>query len=316
MTIEAKIILDSISDEGIRLTTVQLRYPRFIHAELMTHRVFSRNASSSRAIPVERLITDLRRDPAMPVYWGSNKPGMQAGAELSEEEIENAEHYWLNGMETAIDYATSLADLGLHKQIANRILEPWAHINVVVTSSQWENFFALRSHPDAQPEMKALSDAIKQAMHDSVPSNLSEYEWHLPYVLGSDWEAIRAYAKKNRITRDEPMYAELAGLACRVSVARCARVSYLTHDGRQTTIEEDIALHDRLVVSVPLHASPAEHQACPDTMSTYQLSKIDEDADKEELIWTDDQWDHPEHHGNLNGWRQYRKMLGGEFVEG
>ena len=316
MTFEATVILDSISAEGARLTTMQLRYPRFIHAELMTHRVFSRNASSSRAIPVERMIADLKRDPAMPIYWGSNKPGMQAGAELEGSALERVKQEWLLAMENAIDAAKYMLADDLHKQVANRILEPWAHINVVVTSSQWENFFALRSHPDAQPEMKALSDAIKKAMHDSVPSILEEYQWHLPYVLGSDWEAIRAYAKKNRITRDEPMYAELANLACKVSVARCARVSYLTHDGRQTTIEEDIALHDKLVVSVPLHASPAEHQACPDSMSTYQLSKIDEETLKEELIWIDDQWDHPEHHGNLVGWRQYRKMLGGEFVEG
>ena len=124
MTISAQIIADSISPEGIRLTTMQLRYPRFIHAEFLTHRVFSRNASSSRAIPVARMIEDLRRDPAMPVYWGSNKPGMQAGAEIDEDARGVCQSIWLDAMGDAINKAEWLMQNGLHKQIANRILEP------------------------------------------------------------------------------------------------------------------------------------------------------------------------------------------------
>ena len=230
MTITAKIICDSISSEGIRLTTMQLRYPRFIHSELMTHKVLSRNASSSRAIPVARMIQDLRRDPAMPVYWGSNKSGMQAGDELDDITIEVCKRLWLKGMEVAIDRAQWLMNEGLHKQIANRILEPWAHMNTIVTATQWNNLFALRSHKDAQPEFKVLSDLMQQEMANSLPSVLQEDQWHLPYVLASDWVEIREYAKKNRITRDEPQYEELAKLALMVSVARCARVSYKTHD--------------------------------------------------------------------------------------
>jgi len=302
MTISAIVIADSVSPEGKRLTTFQLRYPRMVHSEFMTHRVFSRNASSSRAIPVERMIADLRRDPAMPVYWGSNKPGMQAGAELDPEAIGVCQSIWLDAMEQMISKAEWLVSNGLHKQIANRILEPWAHINVVCSGTEWANFFALRAHPDAQPEIKVLAEAMMAAMAQSDPHFLQPGEWHLPYITKEDWSTARYLAKKGRITRDEPMYDELVEPIKKVSVARCARVSYLTHDGRQTTVEEDIALYEKLVVSQPLHASPAEHQATPDWSTSDPRG--------------DSSWMYPEEHGNLVGWRQLRKQLPNEFVAG
>jgi hypothetical protein len=342
MTISAKIILDSISPLGVRLTTFQLRYPRFIHAEELTHRILdtqpellfyeaipdglmydqnlSRNASSSRAIPVKRLIEDLRRDPAMPIYWGRNKPGMQAGEDWNALVSvpttsggiwdRTREQAWLDLMEVSIEYAEAFDASEYHKQIVNRLLEPWAHINVVVTAVQWGNFFALRSHPDAQPEIKLLSDQMQSAMHCSTPSLIENGQWHLPYVLGSDWEAIRAFAKKNRVTRDEPQYEELSELALMVSVARCARVSYKTHDGRETTVEEDIELANKLVVATPLHASPAEHQAMPDT-----TSRPEWDVNKT-LTESHFEWENPQLHGNLKGWKQHRKMLPNEFIAG
>jgi hypothetical protein len=317
MTIEAKIICDSISPQGIRLVTMQLRYPRFIHAEELTHRIIStepegifyeaipdgfmydkdlsRNASSSRAIPVDRMIEDLRRDPAQPVYWGSNKPGMQAGAELEGPELEAVKNLWNISMENSILFAQDMVRLGLHKQIANRILEPWAHINVVVTATEWDNFFALRAHKDAQPEMQALAISMMMAKHDSNPAELQPGEWHLPYVTKEDFSAARFLLKKGRVTRDEPMYDELVEkVLIGVSVARCARVSYLTHDGRQTTVEEDHALYERLVGGKPIHASPAEHQATPDEYLNAGYLNSDQ-------------------HGNFQGWRQYRKMIEDKF---
>jgi thymidylate synthase ThyX len=291
MTIEAKIIADSISPAGIRLTTFQLRYPRFIHAELMTHRVFSRNASSSRAIPVERMIEDLKRDPAMPIYWGSNQKGMQAGEELTEHQLDMVKHNWLHGMAEAINRAEQMMAHGLHKQIANRILEPWAHINVVLTATDFENFWMLRRHKDAQPEMKALADVMFEEMRLTVPHEIGVGEWHLPYVTLED---------RLRLSRAEDPVVSLI-MAQKVSVARCARVSYFTHDGRQTSIEEDAQLYDRLLASQPLHASPAEHQATPDEGIQHGF-KIN--------------WMRPELHGNFNGWIQYRKTLPGEYIPG
>ena len=286
MTITAQIIADSISPEGIRLTTMQLRYPRFIHSEFLTHRTFSRNASSSRAIPVARMIEDLHHDPAIPIYWGSNKPGMQAGAELTGEDLLYCKTLWLQAMELNIDTASRMVEAGLHKQIANRILEPWAHINVLVTATDYANFFALRAHADAQPEIKELAEAMMAAVAKSNPQQLQPGDWHLPYAND------RGYAPSSL----DPDWLDTLKM---VSVARCARVSFLTHEGRRTTLQEDLELYDRLLGSAPLHASPAEHQATPDT---YQAQ--------------DDYWFHKDQWGNLQGWCQLRKMLPNEFVPG
>lgn len=305
MTISATIITDSISPEGIRLTTFQIRYPRFIHAELMTHRVFSRNASSSRAIPVERMIEDLRRDPAMPVFWGSNKPGMQAGGELPKEQMDSAARSWLLAMQWAISHAENLIEIGLHKQIANRILEPWAHINVVVTATDYENFFTLRRHADAQPEIKVLADAMWQAMQDSIPTLLKPGQWHLPFVTEEDYKGLL------------PDHEAILNILRRISVARCARVSYLTHDGRKTTMVEDLTLFDRLVGSQPLHASPAEHQATPDTQQSEECCDHIHFTDSgDELDMPCDRWNNSHLHGNFTGWIQHRKLLANEFVPG
>jgi hypothetical protein len=319
MTIEAKIIADSINSAGIRLTTMQLRYPRFIHAEELTHRILetqpeliiyeaipdgfmydpnlSRNASSSRAIPVNRMIEDLRRDPAMPIYWGGHQAGMQAAEELTGAALQLVQSAWIGAMEDAIGWAEKMVAAGLHKQIANRILEPWAHINVVVTATDWENFFTLRRHKDAQPEIKLLADRMFEAMEASVPDLLYPGQWHLPYVDDATWSSL--------VTGEQDDILELAK---KVSVARCARVSYLTHDGRQTTVEEDILLFDRLVGAQPLHASPAEHQATPLIChGTFPHSITNEPVPVFQA----------EHlQGNLRGWGQLRKMLPGEFVPG
>lgn len=274
MTITTIVLADSISPDGIRLTTMQLRYPKFIHGEFMTHRVFSRNASSSRAIPIQRLIQDVVDDPAMPVSWGRNQKGMQAG-----EELPGVEWEWLDACNSAVQKARHLASLGLHKQIVNRIIEPFCHINVVVSATEWANFYALRRHADADPTMQALANAMWDAQQASVPVVLEPGEWHLPYFPDVHGKACT------------PPHDD----AIKVSVARCARVSYFTHEGKHTDIHEDLALYERLVGSQPLHASPAEHQATPDTIGATE-------------------WLHREQHGNFLGWRQFRKMLPQECV--
>lgn len=328
MTIEAKIIADSISPQGIRLTTFQLRYPRFIHAEELTHRILetqpeliitevipdglmydqdlSRNASSSRAIPVERMIADLIRDPVMPIYWGSNKPGMQAGEELTGAALEQVKFEWLLARDSAIKHAQFMVSCGLHKQIANRILEPWAHINVVVTATSYENFFALRCHPDAQPEIKMLADLMREEMDYNVPCSLAPGEWHMPYIRQEDRDYVTEHTSWGNPHTADFLWIDYLK---RISVARCARVSYLTHDGRQTTVEEDLALYERLVGSMPLHASPAEHQATPDRHASVTTS----DGQNTTYIGA---YEHPEQHGNLHGWIQFRKTLPGEFTLG
>lgn len=240
MTIEAKVIADSAWD-GVRITTLQLRYPRFIHAEFMTHRMFSRNASSSRAIPVSRLIRDVETDKVVPSFWGKNQPGMQAREELGGNAKANAVEAWNIARLNAVSCAEYLHSIGAHKQIVNRILEPFSHINVVVTATEWRNFFLLRNHPDAQPEMQELARAMLQAIEESEPQD----QWyHLPY---SDDGEIQV--------------KDYSDLRFPVSAARCARVSYLTHEGTRSTLEEDMKLYARLTHASPPHLSPLEHAA-------------------------------------------------------
>ncbi len=243
---EAKIIADSAYN-GSRLTTFQLRYPRFIHSELMTHRVFSRNAASSRAIPVQKMIDQVRDEPAMPVYWGKNQKGMQADEELSEAQQFEAKSVWISAGLEAIQHAKRFIDIGVHKQIANRILEPWQWMSTIVTSSRWDNFYQLRVHPDAQPEFQHIARMMKAVHEETSPRELNEGDYHLPYI-----------------TKDERDSFNIIDLV-RMSVARCARVSYLTHDKKVPEIAEDLDLYDRLVAAKPFHASPTEHQARPNT---------------------------------------------------
>jgi len=241
LTITAKVIADSIADGCPRLTTLQLRFPRFILPEFLTHRVFSRNASSSRAIPVERMIQDVIDDPAMPMHWGANKPGMQAG-----DELESGEYLWRHAIVGAVFHARKLADAGYHKQIVNRIIEPFAHANVLVTATDWDNFFALRDHPDAQPEIQALSRAMRAAMEVSKPRYLYPYNWHLPYIDKCDLEDAGGAID-----------------ARMVSAARCASVSYKTVDGKPMTVDKALKIYDKLAGSEPKHLSPFEHIARP-----------------------------------------------------
>lgn len=283
MTITAKVIARSVSEEGKEIATVQCRYPKFIHGEVMTHRVFSRNASSSRAIPVERLIRDVMEDPVEPMYWGKNQPGMQAAEELTGDALHMARVFWHSSRANAINTAQDMANLGAHKQIVNRIIEPYCHINTLITATEWGNFSALRCHPAAQPEMRMLAEAIRDALAASAPVMLKAGEWHLPYV----WDVN--LPDQISPSDDWSDYIKL-------STARCARVSYLTQDGRrEPSVEEDLALYARLANAVPMHASPMEHQATPDRNVGDVVSG--------------DRWSRPSLHGNFVGWIQNRKLL-------
>lgn len=275
--IEAKIVCDSIGPSGVRLTTYVLTYPRFIHSEFMTHRMFSRNASSSRAIPVKKSIQMVIDNPAIPLAFTKNQKGMQGGQALDGEAHEAAVTAWLNARDMAVIQARNLEKLEVHKQYANRVLEPFSHITVVCSATDWDNFFALRCHEAAQPEIHALADLMYDAYQTSKPNPLSTGEWHLPFItdLEKEEDSIESRSIVTMVKR---------------SVARCARVSYLNHEGKAPTLQEDLALYDRLIGSVPIHASPAEHQAEATNDSRYS--------------------------GNFRGWYQYRKMLDNENVTG
>lgn len=255
------VIADSISRGGSRITTIQATYWRGIHAELMTHRAFSRNASSSRAIPVSTVLKQVWSNPAGPLHWGKNQAGMQAKGEISSWRKRLGRMFWGAAAKTACVFAWSMMKLGVHKQVANRLLEPFQYITVIITSTEWQNFFELRCHPDAQPEMQVLANRIRSAMDNSFPVEREVGEWHLPYITEGDWKRAHTYLRKMRTQQDMPSEEDLLHVLIKCSVARCARVSYLTHDGLTPSISKDLALHDKLVVARPRHASPAEHQA-------------------------------------------------------
>ena len=219
----------------------------FVANGIVVHNCFSRNASSSRAIPATRMIKNAWKNPARPLYWGSNKAGMQAGKELTGLRLLMAKIIWSMACTFACFFSYLLHRAGLHKQHTNRITEPFQFISVIVTSTEWSNFFELRNHPDAQPEIRALAQVMLDAINSSVPTTLPRGGWHLPYITQEDVDETN-----NNIA-----------LLRKLSAARCARVSYLNHEGKKPTHEEDIRLFDRLVAVKPMHLSPTEHQATP-----------------------------------------------------
>lgn len=242
--IEAKVVAASTRDCEHHIHTLQLKYPRFIHGEFLTHRAFERNSSSSRAIPVRKLLAQVWSDPAMPIHWGQNQPGMQAKSQLAGFKLWAVKRIWRTTGKVACVFAWTLMKLSLHKQIANRVLEPWQWMHTVVTATDWDNFFELRIHPDAQPEIKELAERMKEAIDTCNIQVLTDGEWHLPYVLHTERRLPLETRKQ-------------------ISAARTARVSYLTHDGKHPDIEQDVALFQRLAGSRPRHYSPLGHQARP-----------------------------------------------------
>ncbi len=248
--IECQIVADSVNKEDLnkpnspRATTFRLKYHRFIHSEVMTHRVFSRNASSSRAVPLKRTIIDVLKDPAIPLYFHKNKKGMQGGDEFGIMMTFLLRILWRIGSWLAIGIALMFLALRVHKQIANRILEPFTYIHVVVTSTDYENFYVLRDSRHAQPEIKALAVIMQYAMDNNHPQPLSPGDYHLPFITSFEHEYVN----------DSGWWDVMK--AVKVSVARCARASYINFYGGWN-VNDDIRLYDRLVSLY--HFSPLEH---------------------------------------------------------
>jgi hypothetical protein len=240
MAWQARILADSTSPAGARLTSWVLTYPRFIHAELLTHRELSRCSSSSRAMPIEKMIRQVIEDPAMPIHWGRNRSGMQAREELSDVEQFNARLDWLRARDRAVETVKHLTALGLHKQVANRLLEPWSWITVVMSTTDHANLFHLRDHDDAQPEFHKLATMLRVELEMSKPRELRVGEWHLPFHMPD---------RDSDLNEDQLV---------RVCTGRAARVSHLTHDGKRDPVA-DLVLHDKLVAAG--HWSPFEHCA-------------------------------------------------------
>lgn len=248
---DARIIADSIPPGGPpRLTTMQITIHRFVLAEFNTHRVFSRNSASSRAIPLETMLQRCGDNPAFPLALPAEQPGMSGGDHLEGKALEDAmtliQTVWENTIAEIDYYIQSHPDKAtrLHKSVVNRLLEPFMWHTIIVTSSEWDNFFSQRCTPQAQPEIRATAELMRDALESSSPKHLGYGDWHLPFVgLNPDDGGLSTIDK------------------LKVSAARCARVSYLTHDG-QRSVEADLKLFDETLAKYG-HWSPLEHVATP-----------------------------------------------------
>ena len=245
--ISAKILADSVNPAGKRLTSFEIEVHRLVWSEFLTHRVFSRNGASSRAIPTQKVIDMVRENPATPIHFGINQPGMQAREELQGEDLEQAKRIWWLAAQDAANRAQQMAHLKVHKQVINRILEPFVMMKAVVTATELDNFFKLRLHSDADPHIYELARVMDQAMKMSTPAQLTAGQWHVPYVTFKDGQYW--------VDADTPVDLDTA---IKVSVSCCAQVSYRKLD---TSIQKALDIYNRLIESKPEHASPCEHQA-------------------------------------------------------
>lgn len=271
METSAKVILDSVSIQGHRLTTMEVTLHRFVLAEFNTHRVFSRNSASSRAIPVEKQLTKVLTSPAWPLEWPCEQPGMQGGAELQGDDLDMAQALTQDLHELVTErIAIYLREVPekenrLHKSVINRYMEPFMWHTILVTSTEWANFFNLRCSPLAQPEIRVAAELMLEAYEASTPRVAHNSYWHMPYIDDEDRRMFTAEDLR------------------RISTGRCARVSLLNHGKGTREPKEDIRLCERLCSNDPKHASPLEHIATP--------------------------MPHPGPSSrNYTGWRQYRAM--------
>ena len=288
MTIKASMILRSKGPYHPTVKTMSARYPRIIHAEHLRHRVFSFSVSSSRAISVESMIGDVEADPFIPLVWRSAKKGMVAGVELHGADLIAVRDSYMRSLENALREARVMASHNAAKEVVNRILEPYGHVNLIMTGTDWANFYALRRHEAAEPHMQILANAVYDADWESryQTQELEFGEWHLPLVMDGErhMPCSLPYEERDYNLR-------------LISAARCAGGSYLLNGTRRKSLESDIALGQWLVNSNPVHASPMEHVVSPD---------------KKTLLSS---WKNPKLHGNLRGYIQFRKTIPNDFVK-
>lgn len=315
--IVARIVADSVSSvNGKRITTYELEYHRYIHSEFMTHRMFSRNAASSRAIPVSKMLENVRTAPAIPIHWGANKAGMQAGDECENKvQLFGGQHWnpvsreraWQVAMLEACQSSENFSDAGYHKQIVNRITEPYQMMKVVCTATEYENFFWLRNHEAAQPEIAELARCMWEAREQSEPNILEPGAWHTPYYEEGYWHpdysseryaGVGPHYGKDYVV---DFYGNTLKEALMISSSCCAQVSYRKLDD---SLDKAIDIYDKLLASDRKHASPFEHSACP----------MPEDVSFDTEGVTHLHKDLGYGSGNLFGWIQYRQLIKDQAV--
>jgi len=319
--IKATVICDSVNDQGNRLTTFELEYPRIIHSEFLTHRQFSRNAASSRAIPFDKMLQQLD---GIPSRFGAAQSGMQDNGKEHDsyvyydtyetygfdddvvfapcKALGSARDVWEDAKESAVNFSKAFKEAGYHKQIYNRLTEPFQMIKVVVTATEYDNFFWLRDDAMADPTIAELARKMKEAYEASTPQLLKAGEWHLPYVqvdyfnTGDGIEQHFYESTSGNYSLGDYLTTEQA---IKVSAARCAAVSYRNED---YGLEKCLQLYDRLVGDERKHSSALEHIATPmpenATLETNGVTSL------HKILGLMS--------GNFAGWLQYRQFIKGE----
>lgn len=308
---EVDVVADSISEVDERIVTFVLTYPRFCHSELMTHRLFSRNAMSSRAVPVDKMIEHVENNTAQPIHWGKNKAGMQASEECNEDVVVDLNFIlsglsykisrneaWKESMKFAVTMAEGFHFAGYHKQIVNRILEPYQLMRTVVTATSYDNWFWLRDHKDAQPEIKVLAGMMLEKLNASQSRILHHTEWHVPFYERGVWSG---HYFDDATNEEVDKYGNTLETALKISASCCAQASFRKAD---ESIEKATNIYDKLVGMEPPHFSPFEHQAKPmATPKIDSLSALSEKGvthvDKLGKVWS----------GNFRGWVQNRQLI-------
>lgn len=308
--INAKLVAYSVSPQGKEIATFELTYHRYIHGEFMTHRLFSRNAMSSRAVPVNKMLDTIREAPAMPIHWGKNQPGMQAKEEHDAKvgivglcRDLKREEAWIYAVSKVTSIAKCFSEAGYHKQIVNRLVEPFQMMKTVMTATELDNFFWLRLDADAQPEIFELARCMRECLEKSKPELLYPGQWHTPYVNHYQMkDHTLGYGLEEN--GSEPKILSLEE-ALAISSSCCAQVSYRNLDN---TYDKAMAIYGRLLSGAKVHASPFEHQASP----------IEEIYESDSFFRSSEAWPEGVTHrdrngeywsGNFMGWIQHRQLL-------
>lgn len=307
--IKATILKDSISPSGVRLITFELEYPRMILAEVNTHCMLEKNSASSRAIPVDAMLKLIEESPAMPVEWGANNPGMVSKKLLDPLHESMAKAVWSAASKTVVAFSRVLGakdGINAHKQIANRLSETFQFMKTVMTGTEWDNFFWLRYHPDADPTFQELARCMFEAREKSVPELLYPGEWHLPYVTTQRLGEMRYMVDGELLTLDQ---------AKRVSASCCAQASYRKLNDTLEQADKVFGMLNLGSTDKPAHASPVAHQATPMqeiVAYDYPERNIPADPDTWEAGVTHMRKDRSLWSGKLRNWVQYRQLIPNE----
>lgn len=305
--ISAKVIADSISAyTGKRLTTFEIVCHRFILAEVNTHKMLSKNSASSRAIPIKAAIEEIQKNTAYPVEWRKNQSGMVAAESLDDATASKAKGIWTEVRDYVTNKVQELSDLGLHKQWVNRLQENFSYQKIIITGTEWDNFFWLRICPTAQPEINQLAKLMLDAYNKSTPQVLYEGEWHTPYVFSARNEN---FILKYYDTDGQEISLDTA---LKVSASCCAQVSYRKLDDSLDKANKVFDMLNLGSVSedAKSHSSPVEHSGTPIRFGIFKNNKYLPFTWQEGITHVNKNGEFGS--GNLYGFVQYRQLIANE----